>query len=56
MKYLQDIKFFPLILRTDGKNVSIYLDGAHASHSNMKGNSGEFVTEGKGAVFFSSVK
>ena len=56
MKYLQHTKFLPLILRTDGKSVSIYLDGAHASHSDMKGHSGEFVTEGKGAVFSSSTK
>ena len=56
MKYLQKSKHLPLILRSDGKNVSIYLDGANAVHSDMKGHSGEFVTKGKGAVFSSSTK
>ena len=41
---------------TDEKSVSIYIDGVHASHSNMKGHSREFVTERKGAVFSSSTR
>ena len=56
MKYLQKLKHLPLILRSNGKGVSIYLDGAHAVHSDMKGHSGEFVTLGKGAVFSSATK
>ena len=56
MKYLQKSKHLPLILRIDGKGVAIYLDGAHAVHSDMKGHSGEFVTLGKGAVFSSATK
>ena len=56
MKYLQKYKFLPTILRTEGNGVSIYLDGSYATHSDMKGHSGEFVTEGKGGVYSSSTK
>ena len=56
MMYMQHTKHLPLILKTNGESTSIYLDGAYAVHADMKGHSGEFATEGKGAVFSSSTK
>ena len=56
MKYLQKYKYLPLILRTEGNGVSIYLDGSYSTHADMKGHSGEWVTEGKGGVYSSSTK
>mmetsp|Transcript_68813 Transcript_68813/g.77013 ORF Transcript_68813/g.77013 Transcript_68813/m.77013 type:complete len:108 (-) Transcript_68813:418-741(-) len=56
MKYLQKYKYLPTILQTEGNGGSIYLDGSYATHSDMKGHSGEWVTEGKGGVYSSSTK
>ena len=34
----------------DGQETIIYIDGAHAVHTNCKGHSGLFVTQGKGTM------
>ena len=41
---------------SDGKDTFIYIDGAHAVHTNCKGHSGLFVTQGKGATISVSKK
>jgi hypothetical protein len=56
MKYLQSTKHLPMILRYDGKEISLYIDGAHAVHSDMKGHVGMMVTGGVGTIFASSTK
>jgi len=56
MMYLQQTRFLPLILRSDGKGTAIYIDGAHATHADMRGHAGAMTTEGKGSVFASSTK
>jgi hypothetical protein len=57
MKYLQATAFLPLILRGDKDGeMSLYIDGAHAVHDNMRGHAGVFVTAGKGALYASSTK
>jgi hypothetical protein len=57
MKYLQATAFLPLILRADDNGtMSLYIDGAHAVHDNMRGHAGVFVTAGKGALYASSTK
>ena len=37
MMYLQATTFLPLILKADRKGTSLYIDGAHAVHVNVKG-------------------
>ena len=56
MSYLWTTRFIPLIIMSDGKDTIIYIDGAHAVHSNCKGHSGLFVTQGKGAMISVSKK
>ena len=56
MKYLQSTAHLPLVLRTNGQGSTIYMDGAHAVHSDMKSHGGVFATEGKGAMISSSTK
>ena len=56
MSYLWTTRFLPLIIMSDGKDTFIYIDGAHAVHSNCKGHSGLFVTQGKGAMISVSKK
>ena len=41
---------------SDGKYTIIYIDCAHTVHSNCKGHSGLFVTQGKGAMISVSKK
>jgi hypothetical protein len=56
MQYLRATRFIPLIIMSDGINTVIYIDGAHAVHSNCKGHSGLFLTQGKGAMINISKK
>ena len=56
MMYLQLTSLLSLILNADGKGTSIYIDGAHAVHADMKGHGGTYVTIGTGAVYASSPK
>ena len=56
MKYLQATKQLPLIIRYDGKEISLYIDGAHAVHADMKGHVGVHVTGGGGTIYGSSSK
>ena len=51
MAYLWKTRFMPLVIAMskDGQ-VYIHIDGAHAVHMDMKGHSGLFVTQGKGAM------
>lgn len=45
------IRFIPLIIAIDNnRNVHIYIDGLHEIHAYRKGNSGLFLTMGKGAI------
>ena len=50
MNYLWASRFIPLIITSDGKDTIIYIDDAHAVHTNCKGHSESFVTQGKGAM------
>jgi len=50
MNYLWASRFIPLIILSDGKVIIIYIDDAHAIHTNCKGHSGSFVSQGKGAM------
>ena len=56
MMYLQATAWMPLILSTDKNGSTIYFDGAHAVHPDMKGHGGLFVTEGLGAMYSQSTK
>ena len=56
LSYLWTTRFIPLIIMNDGKDTIIYIDGAHAVHTNCKGHSGLFVTQGKGAMINVSKK
>jgi hypothetical protein len=56
MQYLRATRFIPLIIMSDGVNTVIYIDGAHAVHSNCRGHSGLYVTQGKGAMINVSKK
>ena len=40
LMYLQTTSFLPLILRADWKGTSLYIDGAHAVHADMKEHAG----------------
>jgi len=55
--YIWKTRFLPLIIGMDDSgNVVIYVDGAHAVHSDGKGHSGLFVTMGTGAMINASKK
>ena len=54
--YLQITAFLPLILKVDGKGISLYIDRAHGVHADMKGHVGVYTTMGTGAVYASSTK
>jgi hypothetical protein len=56
MQYIRATRFMPLIIASDGLNTIIYIDGSHAVHSNCKGHSGLFLTQGKGAMINVSKK
>ena len=50
MRYLQATKHYPLM------KISLYIDGAHAVHADIKGHVGCYVSGGKGAIYASSTK
>ena len=54
--YLQTTSFLPLILLADGKGASLYINGVHALHADMKGHAEVYTTMGTGAVYASSTK
>jgi hypothetical protein len=56
MQYLRGTRFIPLIIMSDGENTIIYIDGAHAVHTDCKGHAGLFLTMGKGAMINISKK
>jgi hypothetical protein len=56
MMYLQGTKHLPLILRYNGGEISLYIDGAHAVHADMRGHAGVMVTGGSGTLYASSTK
>jgi len=56
MKYIQSHRHLPLILRYEGTEISLYIDGAHSVHADMKGHAGVMVTGGRGAIYASSTK
>ena len=56
MKYIQATALLLLIIQSDGKGTAIYIDGSHGIHADMKGHDGVFATEGKGAMYSSSIK
>jgi len=56
MMYIQATIHLPMVIKTEGKATTIYLDGAHAVHSDMAGHGGMFATEAKGAVYSGSNK
>jgi hypothetical protein len=45
-----------LILRYNGGEISLYIDGAHAVHADMRGHAGVMVTGGSGTLYASSTK
>ena len=56
LSYLWTTKFIPSIIMNDRKETIIYIDGAHAVHTNCKGHSGLLVTQEKGATINVSKK
>ena len=56
MQYLRATRFLPLIIMSDGVNTIIYIDGAHAVHTDCKGHAGLYLTMGKGAMINISKK
>ena len=52
--YLQTTAFLPLVLKADRKGTSLYIDGAHTVHADMKGHDGVYTTMEIGAVYSSS--
>ena len=56
LMYLQTTSFLLLILKAEGKGASLYIDGAHAVHADMKGCTGVYTTMGTGAAYASSTK
>ena len=56
MMYLQATAFLPLVLKVDRKETSIYIDGAHDVHVDMKDHGGVYVMMEIGAVHASSTK
>ena len=51
MKYLQKTAHLPLVvLCADGKGTSLYINGAHTLHADMKGHGGLYVTMGSDAL------
>ena len=56
MEYIRATAYLPLILRSGGGGIKIYIDGAHAVHHGMGGHAGTCTTAGKGTLFASSTK
>ena len=53
---LQATLFLSLIHKADGKGTSLYIDGVHDVHTDMKDHAGVYTTIGTGAVHTSSTK
>jgi len=56
VKYLDGTAHLPFVLSTKNQATTIYIDGAHAVHTDMKGHVGVYATEGHGAMYSSSSK
>ena len=56
VQYVQNTRHLPLILRLTGNEISLYIDGAHAVHEDMRGHAGVMATGGQGAIYASSTK
>jgi hypothetical protein len=57
LKYLKGTKELVLTLEADNLHVvNAYIDASFATHSDMKGHTGTYVTMGKGAVFAKACK
>ena len=56
MGYIRKTRFLPLIISIGKDGTVIYIDGAHAVHTDARGHSGLFVTQGKGAMINISKK
>ena len=54
--YIKRTRFLPLIISVTDAGTFIYIDGAHAVHTDAKGHSGLFVTQGRGAMISVSKK
>ena len=50
MQYLWKMRFLPLILLITHDGITIYIDGDHAAHADLKGHSGLYATQGRGAM------
>ena len=55
-QYIWKSRFIPLIISITKKGAIIYIDGAHAIHTDAKGHSGLYATMGKGAMINVSKK
>ena len=55
-QYIWTTRFIPLIIAITEKGAIIYIDGAHATHTDSKGHSGLYATLGKGAMINVSKK
>lgn len=54
MKYIQYTRHLPLILREDGKGITIWIDGSHAIYTDMRGHVSLHASMGKGDVMSSA--
>jgi hypothetical protein len=54
--YIRKTRYMPLIIAMTDEGTIIYIDGAHAIHTDARGHSGLFVTQGKGAMISVSKK
>jgi hypothetical protein len=54
--YIWKTRYLPNIISINDDGAIIYIDGAHAIHTDMKGHSGLYVTMGKGAMINVSKK
>ena len=55
-QYIWKTRFIPLIISITKKGAIIYIDCAHAIHTDAKGHSGLYATMGKGAMINVSKK
>ena len=56
VKYLDGTAHLPFVPSTKNQATTIYIDGAHAVHTDMKGHVGVYATEGQRAMYSSSSK
>ena len=56
MGYIKKTRFLPLIISMNEEGTLIYIDGAHAVHTDARGHSGLILTQGKGAMISVSKK